>query len=204
MAALKAEGLELGDFVRILVRGCGGPIAPISPWGHSSRDDPVNEIRRTRATDIHPTLRLLEATGVFRASELRVAKEVLEEAATEASPEGYVSYTATEGDSVTGWICLGRAPCTEETYDLYWLAVHPAFKRQGTASNLIALAEDHARVAGGQLMVIETSARADHEPARRCYEQNGYELQATVPHFYDHGDAQLIYTKPLQPPADAY
>jgi GNAT superfamily N-acetyltransferase len=99
--------------------------------------------------------------------------------------------------TLAGWICWGATPCTEGTWDLYWLAVHPSAQGHGLGT---ALVEGMEQLLTGRarLISVDTSGRADYEPTRRFYEARGYRAVAVVPDFYAPGDDQVIYTRALR------
>lgn len=97
---------------------------------------------------------------------------------------------------LVGWICWGATPCTEGTWDLYWLAVDPATHGQGVGGALVEEMESRLR-GKARLIAVDTSGRADYAPTRRFYEARGYKAVAVVPDFYAPGDDQVIFTKAL-------
>lgn len=97
---------------------------------------------------------------------------------------------------LVGWICWGATPCTEGTWDLYWLAVDPATHGQGVGSVLVEEMESRLR-GKARLIAVDTSGRADYAPTRRFYQARGYKAAAVVPDFYAPGDDQVIFTKAL-------
>lgn len=97
---------------------------------------------------------------------------------------------------LVGWICWGATPCTEGTWDLYWLAVDPATHGQGVGGALVEEMESRLR-GKARLIAVDTSGRADYAPTRRFYQGRGYKAVAVVPDFYAPGDDQVIFTKAL-------
>jgi ribosomal protein S18 acetylase RimI-like enzyme len=155
-------------------------------------------LRRTEAADREPILGFIRQTELFRAGELSIAAELLDSAIA-AGPAGhYQSFTAEVAGTPAGWTCLGPTPCTEGTFDLYWIVVAPACQRSGVGSALLRHAENLAAERGGRLMVVETSGRAAYAPSRRFYLRHGYREAARVPAFYAPTDDKLILLKPLQ------
>lgn len=115
------------------------------------------------------------------------------------APEPYLPYylQGAELDGrLVGWICWGATPCTEGTWDLYWLAVDPATHGQGVGGALVEEMESRLR-GKARLIAVDTSGRADYAPTRRFYEARGYKAVAVVPDFYAPGDDQVIFTKAL-------
>jgi GNAT superfamily N-acetyltransferase len=158
------------------------------------------EIRRTAAADRSPILQMITDSPMFRECEAVIAAEVLDEA-IEAGPCGhYQSWTAVLDGAPVGWICWGRTPCAENTWDIYWLVVGGPFRSRGLGKRLMDFAEGEIRGNGGRLTVVETSSRLDYERTRAFYARQGYVCCATVPDFYSPGDDMKIHTKQLQPP----
>ena len=155
---------------------------------------PVQQEDRSRIKAI------TEDNGLFREEEVRVALEVFD-AAVGGDPS-YSAIVAERQGRVAGWVCWGATPCTVGTYDMYWLAVDPAFHGEGIGSRLVVDME--RRLSGvGRLIVVETAGRPDYAPTRAFYEARGYTRTATVPDFYAPGDDLVVYVKGLGPRADS-
>jgi ribosomal protein S18 acetylase RimI-like enzyme len=157
-------------------------------------------IRPLAARDRARILELVTATGNFTAAEIDIAMEVVDEAlADPAFPRGdYRAYVAEEDDGrVAGYECHGPTPLTEGTYDLYWIAVDPAFQGSGFGRALLAFAEADVRATGGRLLLIETSSQESYGATIRFYEKSGYPLVARIKGFYRPGDDKLIFAKEL-------
>lgn len=169
-------------------------------------------LRDLTSADAARILDITRATGVFREEELAIADEVFHDAVAPAGPSGgppdgfppgaapqlrpYFALGAEVDGELMGWICWGKTPCTEGTWDLYWLAVDPAAHRGGVASTLVLAME--RRLAGlARLISVDTSGRPDYGPTRAFYEARGYRAVARVPDFYAPGDDQVIFTKAL-------
>lgn len=156
------------------------------------------------------------ATRVFREEELEIAAEVFRDCVAAPGPSGggaagtaggggagapplprpYYALGAELEGRLVGWICWGQTPCTEGTWDLYWLAVDPSAYRGGVASALVE--EMERRLAGhARLISVDTSGRPDYGPTRAFYQARGYQAVARVPDFYAPGDDQVIFTKLL-------
>jgi D-alanine-D-alanine ligase len=88
---------------------------------------------------------------------------------------------------------------TQGTYDLYWIAVHPAARGLGIGRTLLARVEAEIQGRGGRLLLIETSDTPAYTSARRLYESSGYRREAVVHDFYAPGDSLLIFAKELGP-----
>ena len=149
--------------------------------------------------DLEALFELLEADRVFRPGELEVAREVLEAAIAKGEDSGYRCAVAEQADAPVGFACWGPTPCTEGTFDLYWLAVHPRGQRGGVASALLAATVDDVARSNGRLLVVETSGSAPYAPAQAFYAARGFRMAAKIPDFYRPDDPKVVYTKTLHP-----
>jgi ribosomal protein S18 acetylase RimI-like enzyme len=132
--------------------------------------------------------------------EIATALEVVDEALANAShPHGdYRCFVAEDGAGrVAGYECHGPTPLTDGTYDLYWIAVDPAYQGEGYGRALLAFAESHVRAAGGRLLLIETSSQDSYGDTIRFYERNGYPLVARIQGSYRPGDDKLIFAREI-------
>jgi hypothetical protein len=57
--------------------------------------------------------------------------------------------------------------------------------------------EEDLKSAGGKLILIETSGKAEYENERKFYVKNGYEVQTIIKDFYRSADDLYIYRKYL-------
>jgi ribosomal protein S18 acetylase RimI-like enzyme len=136
---------------------------------------------------------ILAATGVFTADEVAVALELFDE-----TFEGYEFLGLfADDDSVVAYTCYGPTPGTDGTFDLYWIAVHPAAQGAGEGSRLLVEVERRLRERGGRLLIVETSSRPAYARTRRFYDARGYREAARVADFYAPADDRVIYAKRL-------
>ncbi len=147
--------------------------------------------------EVDDVVGVVEATGVFRPCEVGVAREVLEAAAKIGETSGYFVRVARVGGAIAGYACWGPTPCTEGTFDLYWIAVSPFHGRRGIGSALLREVESDVIARGGRLLVAETSGTEPYRPARSFYEREGFREEARIPDFYRPGDAKVIFVKAL-------
>lgn len=126
---------------------------------------------------------------------MAVALELFDDAM--AGGPDYEFVGAFEGDTLIGYACFGATPATDNTFDLYWIAVHPAAQRSGGGGVLMAEVERRLERRRARLLVVETSSRDDYAPTRRFYEKRGYEVAAQLRDFYNRGDDRVVLTKYL-------
>jgi GNAT superfamily N-acetyltransferase len=137
---------------------------------------------------------MVRGTPLFRLSEVAIALEVFDGAAS-GSPD-YTGVGAELDGQLVGWICWGATPCTDGTYDLYWLVVDPEIHGRGVGTVLVH--EMERRLAGtARLIVVETAGRTDYAGTRAFYEARGYRRTAAIPDFYAPDDDLVVYVKAL-------
>ncbi|MBN1424928.1 GNAT family N-acetyltransferase [Candidatus Fermentibacteria bacterium] len=146
---------------------------------------------------VEDVVAMVRDTGVFRPCEVDVAEELLEAAALEGDESGYLVRVALVQDKVAGYACWGATPCTEGTFDLYWIAVSPAYGRRGVAGALLNEVEQDVVSRGGRLLIAETSSTEPYEAARSFYVRRGFREEARIPDFYKPGDAKVVFVKTL-------
>ena len=142
-----------------------------------------------------PLERLTGATGLFRPEEVALAVELLDESL--GGDDDYRFLGAYADDDLVGYACWGPTPGTQGTYDLYWIVVDPTWQRKGVGTQLLDAVERALLAAGGRLIVVETSARADYAPTRTFYERRGYAPAARLRGYYAPADDLVIYLKDL-------
>jgi GNAT superfamily N-acetyltransferase len=150
-----------------------------------------------RAGDDAALMALVSETGVFSADEIVIAGELVAERPARGDDSGYHFVIAERDGAIAGYACFGPIPGTEGSFDLYWIAVHPARQGAGLARAILARAEAEAVALGALRMFIDTSATAPYAPARALYVACGYAQVALLPDFYRPGDAKAIFAKTL-------
>src|SRR5262245_26904989 len=145
-------------------------------------------LRDLTSADAARIAEIVRLTGVFREEEQTIAAEVFHdavEAASKADPTATLPYYQLGADldgRLVGWLCWGATPCTEGTWDLYWLAVDRSAQGQGIATALVEAMETRLR-GKARLISVDTSGRADYSPTRSFYLARGYRAVAIVPDF---------------------
>ena len=123
-----------------------------------------------------------------------MAVELIEDALRHPNVD-YLVQVLPGGDGVAGYTCYGRAPFTDAAYDLYWIALHPAWQGTGAAQYLMAATEADVRARGGNLLLVETASKPSYARTRRFYESLGYRESARIRNYYREGDDKVIYEK---------
>jgi GNAT superfamily N-acetyltransferase len=123
--------------------------------------------------------------------------ELAQERLTKGDPSGYHFILAEQYGRLAGYTCYGPIPCTRNSFDLYWIAVHPEYQRKGLGRRLIRETEARIRKAGGNRIYVDTSQRDQYASTRAFYEGCGYRLETVLKDFYAPEDGKVIYCKVL-------
>ena len=154
--------------------------------------------RQVQSQDAERIRRLVEITGYFSSEEIAVAVELVNEHLLKgAAGSGYHFIFAERYGRLAGYACYGPVPATAASYDLYWIAVHPDFRRRGLGKMLLAETERIIRQAGGTRIYVDTSMRLQYASTRAFYEHCGYQLESVLADFYAPGEAKAIYCKSI-------
>jgi D-alanine-D-alanine ligase-like ATP-grasp enzyme/ribosomal protein S18 acetylase RimI-like enzyme len=196
--ALEAGGVSYAAFVETVLRNAFARLGPGAvPAPASQPATRAASIRRSGVEDREAVLALVRKTGFFRPDEVEVAREVLDDALRDGPGGHYQSFVIEADGTVAGWVCCGPTPCTVGTWDIYWIAVDPAFQKRSLGRALLNQAEACIRERGGKLAVLETSGRDDYLPTRGFYLKCGYAEAAVIRDYYGPGDAMVIFTRQL-------
>jgi ribosomal protein S18 acetylase RimI-like enzyme len=158
-------------------------------------------LRALQREDREAARDILVRTGYFTAVEVSTAMELIDDWLTNGEPSGYLCFVATDPatDAVLGYVCVGPAPLTDGTFDLYWIAVDPETQGRGIGRALLDWAESEVARRHGRLVLIETSSQEVYRSTVRFYERCGYALVARIPGYYRAGDDKLVFGKYLNP-----
>lgn len=149
------------------------------------------------AADKPALIDILKHTPEFKPHEVTVAEEVIDSYLRDPKGSGYNILVAEDNPGIAGYVCYGPTPCTEGTWDIYWIAVDGATRGRGIGAALTRTAEAAVKKARGRMIIIETSSTPAYERARRLYLGRGYEVVGRVPDFYAPGDDRVILQKRL-------
>jgi len=148
-------------------------------------------------SDRSPVLELLDSTGFFNPEELEVAMELVDDRISLGDASHYRFLVAELDGAVSGYACWGPIPGTEESADLYWIAVGRRAQGRGVGRALLAEAERWMAERGRTRVYVETAGRALYEPTRAFYLACGYRIAAELEDFYAARDAKVIFLRVL-------
>ncbi|MCX7877625.1 MAG: GNAT family N-acetyltransferase [Ignavibacteria bacterium] len=154
-------------------------------------------IRKLIHSDKEKIVNILIRTNHFNNEEIKIATELLDVYLNNKSQQDYIIYVYENNGEPSGYICYGKRPLTDWTYDLYWIAVDPEVHGKGIGSKLIRYMEEDLAKSGGRIVLIETSGKPEYENERKFYEKNGYEVQTVIKDFYRKDDDLFVFRKYL-------
>ena len=156
------------------------------------------EIRPVRESDRMVLLSILSESNVFTQEEIDVAMELIDIVLENKSQKDYIIYCVVDHqDQPIGYICYGRAPMTQGTFDLYWIVVHPKWQNKGVGSMLLGFLEESVRREGGRMILVDTSSIPEYERTQRFYIRNGYRVVSRIVDYYYSGNDRITYCKKI-------
>ena len=166
--------------------GTSGRTAPVIAWRYEVTPADVEAIREVTAS-----------TDYFHDHEIPVAVELAEERLAKGAASGYEFVLAECDGRLIGYTSFGPIPCTQSSFDWYWLAVRPELQGFGFGKQLLQQVEDRSRAMGGKRLYCETSGRPQYASTRAFYERMGFTLCEVLDDYYESGHGRATYTKPL-------
>ena len=181
------------------------PVTESLMGGGSQKPNPKDAVFRYAPCpqDVQDIRKLVEATGFFHSYEVNVAVELVEDRLAKGGASDYHFVFLEKNSRLAGYVCYGPIPCTANSFDMYWIAVHPDFQNQGLGRILADETERLVLKMGGRSIYIETSQSDAYEPTRAFYHRCGYRFEAVLEDFYAPGDGKLIGCKNLAEQCDA-
>lgn len=146
--------------------------------------------------DVQAVMELVKKAGVFSDTEIAVAGDLVADALSGEDEYFFVFYRAPDRN-LAGYSCYGPVCLTKSAYDLYWIAVDPAYRGTGLAEKILKLTHERIAQSGGDQVYAETSSLPHYEPARKFYLKKGYSELVRMKNFYKPGDDKVVYRKDL-------
>jgi ribosomal protein S18 acetylase RimI-like enzyme len=143
-------------------------------------------IAPTTSGDIPALQKVVEETGLFPSEMLPdLVASVLSGESSE------VWLTCHANGEPCGLCYLRPEMLTEGTWNMIALAVSTSCQGEGQGSALVKGAEDHLRMNGARLLVVDTSGTEDFAKTREFYLKNG------IRDFWDTADDKVTFRKRL-------
>jgi ribosomal protein S18 acetylase RimI-like enzyme len=153
-------------------------------------------IRAIAHDDINALLALAEVTGLFQPEEIGELAHMLAAHFDDATDSS--GFWLTDDDNgLVGVAYFAPERMTLGTWNLYLIAIHPKYQRQGKGAAFLAHIEKMLTERGERILLVETSGLESFEYVRAFYRQNGYEEEARIREFYKPGDDKIVFRKVL-------
>jgi ribosomal protein S18 acetylase RimI-like enzyme len=154
--------------------------------------------QQIQSSDIDAVARIVTSSGFFSRPEIDLAIELAKEKLAEGEVSSYQFLFAEDKTGIGGYTCFGVIPATDNSYDLYWIAVNQQLRGLGLGKILMARTEEIIHSLGGKRIYVETSSRNQYKSTHAFYESCGYFQEAVLKDFYAEGDSKVIYSKTFQ------
>ena len=146
--------------------------------------------------DLEGLQSILDRTPNFLPEEVKIARELIDESVGRVETT-YQTLVARQ-DTPVGYVCFGRTPMTETTFDLYWIVVDAELQGHGIGRLLYQEMERRVREQGGKLIRIETSSSEGYDATQAFYHRLGFQELNHINDFYREGDALITFIRELR------
>jgi len=153
-------------------------------------------IRLATPNDTNALLALAEAIGLFESNQIEELAQMLNQHFSDETNSGGLWFTDNENELV-GVAYVAPERMTEGTWNLYLIAIHPNYQRQGRGAALLSHIEQMLAERDERVLLVETSGLKDFEYVRAFYRKSGYDEEARIREFYKAGDDKIIFRKAL-------
>lgn len=155
------------------------------------------KIRPLTSPDKPAIMDIVSTTPEFDEMDRVVAEELVDAYLADGTESGYHILVAEADARVSGYVCYGPTPLTENTWDVYWIAVAREKHGKGIGTALLTAAESNIKKAKGRMILIETESHTSYEKTQQFYFKRGYTVVCNIPDFYKVGQGKLVYQKLL-------
>lgn len=100
---------------------------------------------------------------------------------------------AEQDGKTCAYACYGEIADSDGSFELYWLATHNNYRRQGIGKKLIAELIKVLRQKGCRKLFIKTEGKPQYKATRHFYDSCGFTLEATLKQYYSLDDDCCIY-----------
>lgn len=152
----------------------------------------LNKIRPITYEDIPALKTVIEANGLF-------SSDMLDDMISgylnnESENEFWLTYEDSKPVAIA--YCAPER-MTQGTWNLYLIAVHPDYQRQGLGTSMLDDIEQVLTARGERLLLVETSSLETFKGTQKFYRQCGFEEEARIREFYQAGEDKIVFCKSL-------
>ncbi len=149
-------------------------------------------IRATTEADHDGLIVLATASGLFEPDQTELLAEILR-----SPSDTDVWFTDDFAGLPVGVAYLAPEKMTHGTWNLYWIAVHPDHQKQGRGKSILKHVEHWLAERDQRILLVETAGVIDFDYVRKFYADNGFEAEARIRDFYEHGVDKIVFRKSL-------
>jgi GNAT superfamily N-acetyltransferase len=141
---------------------------------------------------------ILLSSGFFYDFEIDIAVWMAEETISHGMEEtGFFWMKAIDEGKMIGFANYEKDPMSVHSWELNWIAVHEDHRNKKSGGALLKAVEQDVHNSGGRILWAETSGRPLYAPTEKFYNNNGYDLSASLRDYYGPGDPKQVYSKVL-------
>ncbi len=144
--------------------------------------------------DIKALLALAEATGLFESSQIDELTQMLNQ---HFSTDSQGIWLTDYDDKPVGVAYVAPERMTHGTWNLYLIAIHPNYQKQGRGTALLRHVEKILTAQGERILLVETSGTDDFEYVRKFYRDSGYEEEARIRDYYIDSVDKVVFRRSL-------
>lgn len=149
-----------------------------------------------KKSDLSAIREILVSSGYFYPEEIEIAIELAQENLSKGDEKSGYRFILAESEGVViAFACYGKIPGTQDSFDLYWIAVHEDHRGARIGKTMLRMVEEHVVELFGKHIWVETSSRPLYNSTRMFYQRMGYRIKAELPDFYATNDDKIIYMK---------
>ena len=153
-------------------------------------------LRNLKPKDCPILERLLSRITIFEKDDVTLAMELVYHSVDHPDQKDYSFFISTDEDDIpVGYACYGPTPLTQGTFDLYWIAVDPAYAGLGIGTLLLAAVEEEVKQRRARMLIIDTSSAPSYAMTRQFYLKNHYTLTETIPDYFRDGEDRVTFIK---------
>lgn len=148
--------------------------------------------------DYEAVYELLEQSGFFYEFEINICLHMMEETIENDNEKSDYHWLMVESNgSLIGFSCFGKDPMSQNSWEIFWLAIEKKNKDKGIGSILLKEVERIALAGKAEHIWIQTSGRDKYLPTLEFYTSKDYNKSASLTDFYAKGDPKIIFHKKL-------
>ncbi|MBE9061975.1 GNAT family N-acetyltransferase [cf. Phormidesmis sp. LEGE 11477] len=154
-------------------------------------------IRPIVPNDRDNLIALASAIALFEPDEVADIARMLSEHFSNSSKHRDMWFTDEENGELISIAYVAPERMTEGTWNLYLIAVHPRYQKQGRGAALLDYVKQTLVDLKARVLLVETLALDEFEYVRQFYQKSGFEEEARIREFYAAGADKVIFWQTL-------